>query len=437
MARRRGPVRPGTPQEDAGRRRRRSGRVVPRRPEGLRPRRHLHPQAALAQPGRDAQRLRRLPGSPVGVRPGDRVRGDPGPLPAVLRGACRGDHGLRRGTAPGDGTRGHAGIRWCRVSAFAIVGGGQTAAVAARTLRRRGFDGRIEIIGAEAHPPYQRPPLTKEYLAGGPGDDLFLLDEQWCAANDVTLRLGVRAVRIRPADFAVDLADGTQVHADKVLIATGGAARKLPGVRGDRVHYLRTLEDANRLRDLIGPGTRLVVIGAGFIGSEVAATAHGKGAEVTVVDTLDAPLQRILGRELGAVCADIHRSNGVRVRLGEPVESVVEHADAVIVRTSGARLEGDHVVIGVGITPNVEVAQRSGVTVDNGVLVDEYCRTSVPNIFAAGDIANHYHPLFDELIRVEHFDNANKQAAAAANNMLGNPTVFDDPHWFWSDQYDL
>jgi 3-phenylpropionate/trans-cinnamate dioxygenase ferredoxin reductase subunit len=227
------------------------------------------------------------------------------------------------------------------------------------------------------------------------------------------------------------------VTADKVLIATGGAARRLPGVRGERIHYLRTLDDADRLRDVIGPGVRLIVIGAGFIGSEVAATAHGKGAEVTVIDTLDMPMQRILGRELGAVCAAIHRSNGVEVRLGEPVESVVEHADAVIVKTGRARLEGDVVVVGVGITPNIEVAQRSGVIVDNGVLVDEYCRTNVPSIFAAGDIANHYHPLFDELIRVEHFDNASKHAAAAANNMLGIPTIFDDPHWFWSDQYDL
>jgi 3-phenylpropionate/trans-cinnamate dioxygenase ferredoxin reductase subunit len=323
------------------------------------------------------------------------------------------------------------------MTTFAIVGAGQTAAVATRTLRRRGFDGRIEVIGAEPHPPYQRPPLTKEYLAGDDDAELFLLDERWCAANDVHLRLGQRAVRVRPAEWAVDLADGSQVRADKVLIATGGAARRLPGVRGERVYYLRTLDDARELRTLIGPGVRLIVIGAGFIGSEVAATAHGRGAEVTVIDTLDAPMQRVLGRELGAVCAAIHRSNGVAVRLGEPVESVVEHADAVIVTTASARLEGDLVVVGVGITPNIEVAQRSGVTVDNGVLVDEYCRTNVPNIFAAGDIANHYHPLFDELIRVEHFDNANKQAAAAANNMLGNATIFDDPHWFWSDQYDL
>lgn len=323
------------------------------------------------------------------------------------------------------------------MSTFAVIGAGQAAAVAARTLRRRGFDGRIELIGAESHRPYQRPPLTKDYLANGDDDDLFLLDEQWCSANDVHLRLGKRAVRVRPDEGSIDLADGTRVRADKVLIATGGAARRLPGVRGERIHYLRTLDDANRLRAVIRPGVRLIVIGAGFIGSEVAATARGKGAEVIVIDTLDAPMQRVLGRELGAVCATIHRRNGVPVRLGEPVESVVEHADAVIVKTARARLEGDLVVVGVGITPNIEVAQRSGVTVDNGVLVDEYCRTNVPNIFAAGDIANHYHPLFDELVRVEHFDNATKQAAAAADNMLGTLTIFDDPQWFWSDQYGL
>jgi 3-phenylpropionate/trans-cinnamate dioxygenase ferredoxin reductase subunit len=208
-------------------------------------------------------------------------------------------------------------------------------------------------------------------------------------------------------------------------------------VRGDRVHYLRTIDDADRLRAVLTPGLRLIVIGSGFIGSEVAATARGLDVDVTIIDTLDVPMQRTLGRDIGSVCAAIHRRNGVTVRLGESVESVVEHADGIVVKTSATRLEGDHVVVGVGITPNIEVAQRSGVIVDNGILVDEYCRTNIPNVFAAGDIANHYHPLFDELMRVEHFDNANRQGAAAAMNMLGRPTVFADPHWFWSDQYDI
>ncbi len=317
------------------------------------------------------------------------------------------------------------------------IGAGQTAAVAARTLRRRGYDGHIELIGDEALPPYQRPPLSKDYLADGDDDGLFLLTEKWCADNDVRVRLGSRAARIDPGRSAVELADGSEIAADAVLIATGGRARRLPGVEGDRVHYLRTLHDADRLRRQLHPGTRLIVIGAGFIGSEVAATARGAGAEVTVIETFEVPLQRALGREMGAACAEIHRRHGVDLRLGETVESVVETAGGVVVTTSGGRIEGDHVVVGIGITPNVQVASRSGLAVDNGVLVDEYCRTSVPHVYAAGDVANHQHPLFGERIRVEHFDNASRQGAAAAGNMLGRDTVFDDPHWFWSDQYDV
>ncbi|MGH8961086.1 MAG: NAD(P)/FAD-dependent oxidoreductase [Jatrophihabitantaceae bacterium] len=318
-----------------------------------------------------------------------------------------------------------------------VVGAGQVAAIAARTLRRRGFAGRIDLIGAESHAPYQRPPLSKEYLADGDRDELFLLSEPWLAKNEVSLHLGVAAERIRPADRAVELADGTTIDADAVLLATGGRARRLPGVEGDRIHYLRTLDDADRLRAQLPPGARLIVIGGGFIGSEVAATARTAGVEVTVVEALDVPLQRVLGRRMGEVCAAIHRAHGVSLRLGESVDSVTENAHGVVVTTSGARLEGDLAVVGVGIEPNVDVATRSGIAVTNGVLVDEYCRTDRPNVFAAGDVANHYHPLFDRTIRVEHFDNANKQAAAAANNILGNATVFDDPHWFWSDQYEL
>jgi 3-phenylpropionate/trans-cinnamate dioxygenase ferredoxin reductase component len=318
-----------------------------------------------------------------------------------------------------------------------VVGAGQVAAIAARTLRRRGFDGSIDLVGAEHHPPYQRPPLSKEYLAEGDRDELFLLTEPWLAKNEVTVRLGVPALRIRPGDGCVELADGTEIAADTVLLGTGGRARRLPGVEGERIHYLRTLDDADRLRAQLCSGAHVVVIGAGFIGAEVAAAARAAGAEVTVVEALDTPLQRVLGREMGEVCAAIHRSHGVTLRLGESVESVTANGEGVVVTTSGTRLQADLAVIGIGIEPNVEVAERSGVTVRNGVLVDEYCRTNLPNVFAAGDVANHYHPLFDRTIRVEHFDNANKQAAAAVNNMMGKATVFDDPHWFWSDQYEL
>lgn len=318
-----------------------------------------------------------------------------------------------------------------------VVGAGQVAAVAARTLRRRGFDGRIDLIGAERHAPYQRPPLSKEYLGDGSREGLFLLGEQWRTKNEVSLHLGVPATRIRPRERVVELANGVEFSADAVLIATGGRARRLPGVEGDRIHYLRTLDDADRLRAQLFPSTRLIVIGGGFIGSEVAATARTGGAEVTIVEALDVPLHGVLGSEMGAACAAIHRAHGVTLRLGESVESVTESHDKVVVKTTGGTIEGDIAVVGVGIEPNVEVAVRSGINTTNGVLVDEYCRTNVPNVFAAGDVANHYHPLFNEVLRVEHFDNASRHGATAANNMLGNATVFDQPYWFWSDQYGL
>lgn len=321
-------------------------------------------------------------------------------------------------------------------STIVTVGAGQAGAVAARALRRRGFDGRIELIGEENERPYQRPPLSKEYLAGDDDCDLYLLPEAWCEKNDVHLRLGQPAVQIRPEQAAVELADGTLVTADAVLLATGGRPRRLPGVAGPRIYYLRTRHDAEMLRAELAPGVRVVVIGAGFIGSEVAAASRGKGADVTVIEALDAPLQRVLGREIGSACAVIHQRHGVTVRLAETVESVVETRSGVVVTTSGGRIEGDLVVVGVGITPNTGVAERSGLAVDNGVLVDEYCRTALPNVYAAGDVANHWHPTFGERIRVEHFDNASRQATAAAYNILGRTTVYAEPYWFWSDQYE-
>lgn len=318
-----------------------------------------------------------------------------------------------------------------------MVGGGQAAAVAAKTLRRRGFDGRIELIGDEAHRPYQRPPLSKEYLDTGDEDGVFLMSERWCSENEVQVRTGTAVARIRVSDASVELADGSSVRADAVLIATGSAPRRLPNARGDRVLYLRTLDDANRLRQHLRPGCRIIVIGAGFIGSEVAATARSKGVDVVMVEVLDTPLQNVLGRRMGQVCADLHVSNGVDLRLGEAVESIRQTSSGVTVTTNAGSIEGDAVVVGVGVAPNVDVALRSEVAVDNGVLVDEFCRTSVPNVYAAGDVANHEHPVFGRRLRVEHFDNASRQGAAAADNILGRGVSYRDPHWFWSDQYDV
>jgi 3-phenylpropionate/trans-cinnamate dioxygenase ferredoxin reductase component len=320
-----------------------------------------------------------------------------------------------------------------------IVGAGQTAAMATRTLRRRGFGGRVVLIGEEPHLPYQRPPLSKEYLQGvEERSGLFLLSEEWCVKNDLEVRLGTRVEGIDAVDRAIELSDQTRVRGDAVLIATGGRPRQIPGVQGERVHYLRTIEDSDRIKAMLGPDTRLVVIGGGFIGLEVAASARVLGAQVTVLEMLDVPLERVLGRQMGAVCAELHRGHGVQLLTGDTVETVTETAEGVVVRTGrGAVVEGDLVVVGVGIAPNVEVAEAAGLKVANGIVVDEYCRTSLDGVYAAGDVANHFHPLYERYLRVEHFDNANKQGAAAANNILGRATVFDDPHWFWSDQYEV
>lgn len=320
------------------------------------------------------------------------------------------------------------------------VGAGQAAAVAVKALRRRSaHDGPIIMLGDEKYLPYQRPPLSKEYLAGEQEvEDTFLLDEQWCADNDVELRLGTRVSRVDPAGRRVELEDGSEVRADRVLLAPGSRARRLPGVEGDRIVYLRTLDDAIALRARLLPGARVICVGAGFIGSEIASAAIAAGADVVALEAFDVPLKHALGEQMGQLCADLQRDNGVDLRCGQVVETIVETADGVRVRTSGGvEVEGDVVVIGIGTVPNTEVAERSGILIDNGIVVDEYCRTNIDEVFAAGDVTNHWHPLFQTRMRVEHFDNANKQAAAAVKNMVGKPTVFDDPHWFWSDQHGL
>lgn len=318
------------------------------------------------------------------------------------------------------------------------VGAGQAAAVAARTLRTAGYDGRIVLLGDEPHPPYQRPPLSKGYLVGTASRaDLSIVTEDWWDEHEVDLRLGVRARRVDAATRAVELDSGAWLAASGVLLATGGRPRRLPETRSERVSVLRTVEDADRIRAALGPGRHLIMIGAGFIGSEVAASARALDTAVTMVDLLEVPFAAVLGRRMGAVLVDIHRDHGVTVRTGEPVEAVADTGEGVVVRMgSGAAIEGDAVVVGIGIVPAVEVAEASGIATGDGILVDQHCRTSVPGVVAAGDVANHYHPLFEQRLRVEHFDNANRQAPVAARTLLGEDAVFDDPHWFWSDQYE-
>jgi 3-phenylpropionate/trans-cinnamate dioxygenase ferredoxin reductase subunit len=321
---------------------------------------------------------------------------------------------------------------------FVIVGANLTGATAAATLREEGFEGRIVLIGEEPLPPYERPPLSKEYLRGEqPFEDGLVRPGDWYEKNAVEARFGARAEGVDPAERTVVLEGGERIPFDALLLATGGTPRRLPGPPAERVLYLRTAQDADRIRAHLLPGRHLVVVGAGFIGSEVAASARMLGVEVTVLVRSDVPLARALGPEMGRIYAEIHREHGVDLRTGEGVEAVKEADGTVAVRTTGgATIEGDAVVVGVGIRPNTELGALAGITIDNGIVVDEFCRTSAEGIYAAGDVANHYHPVFGRHIRVEHYDNALKQGAAAARNMLGMRQVFDDPHWFWSDQYD-
>ncbi|MHC9296828.1 NAD(P)/FAD-dependent oxidoreductase [Mycobacterium sp. LTG2003] len=323
---------------------------------------------------------------------------------------------------------------------FVTVGAGQTAAVAARTLRRRGFDGRIVLVGDEPYAPYQRPPLSKEFLAGTDTfDSLEILPETWRADNDVEIVAGVEVTRVDPSTRSVELAGRAPIEADAVLFATGGRPRALPvpGPRPELVHYLRTVDDAMRLQTSLTAGRRLAIIGAGFIGLEIAATAKRLGVDVTVLEAAPVPLAGIVGERIGAEVARIHRGHGIDLRTGVGIDALCTTADGVVVTCGGGHtVEADAVVIGIGITPNTAVASASGLVVDDGIVVDEQGRSSIPGIYAAGDVARRYSTRAGCHVRHDHFDNANRQGAAVANAMLGRDAVNDDAPWCWSDQYD-
>jgi len=320
---------------------------------------------------------------------------------------------------------------------FVLVGGGQCSAAAAAALRSRGFGGRITLVGAEPDLPYERPPLSKDYLLGKTaGTELTIHDAGWYADHDVDLLLSTQVTGVDPAARTLALGGGGTLGYDRLLVATGGRARTLPGPGSDRVVYLRTREEAARLAGLLRGGASLVILGGGFIGCEVAAAARTLGGDVTVLEMQDTPLQAVLGPVVGARLADLHRGEGVTLRTGERVESVAEHDGGLLVRTDRAELDCSLLLVATGILPNTEFLDGSGVRRDDGVVVDEYSQTNVPGIYAAGDVARHDHPVFGEPVRVEHYDNANKQGTAVAASMLGEGEPFADPHWFWSDQYE-
>ena len=325
--------------------------------------------------------------------------------------------------------------------AIVVIGAGQAGGWAARTLRDEGFEGGIVVIGEEPYPPYERPPLSKEVLLGKePADSCYLWPEGSFDELGIELRTGVGATAIDRAARTVALSDGGSIAYRKLLIATGGRVRRLPVAEAelDGVHYLRGIDDSAAIRADLGEGAKLVVIGGGWIGLEVAAAARMLGAEVTVVEALDRLCGRALTPELAAWLLDVHRGRGVDVRLGTTVEALTGEG-----RVSGARLSGGEtlaataVVIGIGIVPNVELAEAAGLEIDNGVRVDALCRTSDPDIFAAGDVTNHPNDLLGRDIRLESWENAQNQGIAAAKAMLGGETPYCEIPWFWSDQYDV
>ena len=322
-----------------------------------------------------------------------------------------------------------------------IVGASLAGAKAAETLRDEGFDGRVVLIGSERERPYERPPLSKDYLRGEAGrDKVHVHPSAFYADRDIELRLGRTAVALDTASCGLTLDDGERLVYDRLLLATGAEPRRLPvpGDDLDGVHYLRTVEDSDALRARLEAGGRVVVVGAGWIGSEVAASARQSGLEVTVVDPLSVPLERVLGPEVGAIYRDIHEDNGVRMLMGTGVEAFEGERAVERVRTSdGRELECDFVVVGAGVQPRTGLAEEAAIAVGDGVLVDACLRTDAEGVFAAGDVANAHHPLYGERIRVEHWANALNQGPAAARNMLGDSVPYERIPYFFSDQYDV
>ncbi len=322
-----------------------------------------------------------------------------------------------------------------------IVGASLAGAKAAETLREEAFDGRVVLIGAENERPYERPPLSKDYLRGEVGrEKVYVHDEGFYADHDIDLRLGSTAVVLDTSNRELGLEDGERLRYDRLLIATGAEPRRLsiPGADLDGVLYLRSVEDSDVLRERLDRGGSVVVVGAGWIGAEVAASARQRGLEVTVLDPASVPLERVMGAEVGAVYRDIHTDHGVRMLMGTGVEAFEGHEAVERVRTNdGRQLDCDFVVVGVGVEPRTGLAAQAGIALDNGILVDEHLQTSAPGVFAAGDVANAHHPFYGEHIRVEHWANALNQGPVAARNMLDHDSAYERLPYFFSDQYDV
>jgi 3-phenylpropionate/trans-cinnamate dioxygenase ferredoxin reductase subunit len=321
-----------------------------------------------------------------------------------------------------------------------LVGGGLATGTAVRELRDQGYAGDLVVLAGEPHPPYERPPLSKGYLLGNePAEKALVNVESWYAEHDVDLRTGVSADAVDPAARTVTAGDETLTYSG-LLLATGATPRHLAlaDESGAPVHYLRTLDDSTALKAQLQPGARIGIIGGGWIGLEVASAARQAGAEVVVLEALEQPLLNVVGPQVGALFAQLHREKGVDVRTGVRIESIGAGASgATIGLAGGESLDVDRLVVGIGVGPNADLASSAGLAVDNGVLVDSSLRTSADGVFAAGDVANVDHPVLGRRVRVEHWDTAIKHGKVAAANLLGGSAVADDLPYFFTDQYAL
>ncbi|MGP5194893.1 NAD(P)/FAD-dependent oxidoreductase [Arthrobacter rhombi] len=324
---------------------------------------------------------------------------------------------------------------------FVVVGAGQAGGTAIQKLRSEGFDGRIVLVGAEPHLPYERPPLSKSYLKGeGWLSHKSLLGQQWYDEQDVEVRLEARAVTLRSSDHQVILDDGTTLDYDKILISTGSKARRLkaPGAELTGVHYLRTLEDSEALAAALDDATNVVIVGASWIGLETADAARQKGCRVIVIGPGQAPLEASMGARLGGYFAAVHRRHGVEFQLGCRVVGIEGEGkvESVIV-DDGSKFLADVVIVGVGAEPESGFVEKGMLAEDGGIRVDPQMRTQAPDVFAAGDIASVANPLYGQQMRVEHWNNALMEGKIAAHSMLGQSSNFDPAPFFFTDQYDL
>jgi 3-phenylpropionate/trans-cinnamate dioxygenase ferredoxin reductase subunit len=324
---------------------------------------------------------------------------------------------------------------------FVIVGGGLAGAKAAETLREDGFAGRLVLIAAEDELPYERPPLSKGYLLGSaPREEAYAQPREFYGEKDIELLTGVAATAVDTGEHRVTLADGRDLSYERLLIATGAVPRRppIPGMDLEGVHTLRTLSDSETLHATFERGGTVAVIGAGWIGCEVAAAARTLGAEVALVEQAETPLHAVLGAELGGWFGDVHRKHGVRVLTGAGVERIDGDGRVQAVQLAGGEaIECDAVVVGVGVAPDTRLGEAAGLQIDNGIVVDEHLRTSAEDVFAAGDVANAFHPYYGRHVRVEHWANALNQGPVAARSMLGGGEAYGNLPYFFTDQYDV